>query len=68
MNKEEQIYNYLSFIADRIKDIQLTANHMKNPEDRKVIEQDLVKITDYIKEIRSGYMRIDLVEMEEDEE
>ena len=50
---ESEIYDWLSFEADKLRDIQQTAQNMNNPEDMK-LENKLSSIENAIADIRSA--------------
>ena len=66
---EEGIFKYRYYIADRIKDIQIFANSMKNVEDIPKNKQTLLKISDAIADIRNSYGELEeLLYTEPDDE
>ena len=65
---EQRDYELRSFIADKIKDIQMQGNSMKNPEDKMRNLQTLTRITDCISDIKRTYAELEQLDGESPDE
>ena len=65
---EQKDYELRSFIADKIKDIQMQGNSMKNPEDKTRNLQTLTRIADCISDIKRTYVELERLDGEDPEE
>ncbi len=61
---EDMKWEYLLYIADKIKDIQIYAVALKNPEDFDVNAKTYSKIQDAITEIHKAEASVKRLEME----
>ncbi len=68
MTTEEKIYEFYEYIADKIVDMKNYVEHMKNPEDREVIELDVQKVKDACADITRAYGEIDEALMSDEDE
>lgn len=68
VEKQEKMYEFYEYIANKIVDLKVFIDHCKNPEDETEIRQDLLKIKDACKDIESAYDAITELEQAEDDD
>ena len=57
--KDQQIYFYRNFIADKVVDLQKFPMSIVDVEDREGTEKIIKKIEDTCTDIRKGYVRLE---------
>ena len=66
--KDETIYRYRNFIADKVVDLQKFPMSLKDVEDQEGTLKVVKKIEDACTDIRKGYIRLEDAEYAEVEE
>ncbi len=66
--KDQEIYRYRNFIADKVVDLQKFPIEIKDVEDQEGTEKIIKKIEDTCTDIRKGYIRLEDIMYAEVEE
>lgn len=65
---DDKVFELRMYISDKFRDIQMQSNSLKNVEDEVRNKQTLVKIDDFINDIRTAYSNLSDLQCEEAEE